>query len=293
MKLWLNGTCCAEADARIAVDERGFLLGEGLFETLAIVRGMAIDLDAHLDRLTRDAGKLSLTLPVDRDALERACKVLITENNLQDSEWACMRITLAGGPAPRGLLPFVPGKVMPRPTLMITVTSMGRAPASLSAIVSSVTVNETSPSVGIKKLGYIDNIWAKRQAATQGADDAILLNTKGRVAEATTANIFVVLSDGSLVTPPVSEGALAGITRARLIMLARQSNIDLRESPLPVPALKTAREILLVNSLIGVCPLHRLDEMTMNENGVIGRRLSAAYHAFINEELKRMVIPSP
>ncbi len=201
--LWLNGHLLPNQEARIDPADRGFLLGDGVFETL---RGTT-HLGRHLARLRAGATVLGIPQPwSDADILQAATAVLAGQD-------AALRITLTRGPAPRGLLP----SAGTQPTLLITASPLPPAPAPAHAIIARTTRrNEHSPLATIKSLNYLDSIVARREAATAGADEAILLNTAGVVAEATAANLFV-LHNTAWTTPPVSDGALPGITRALLL----------------------------------------------------------------------------
>ena len=200
--LWLNGQLLPPAEARINPTDRGFLLGDGVFETLHATNHLA----RHLARLRTGAAILGITVPyTDAEIATAAAAVLAGAE-------AALRITLTRGPAPRGLLAGCG-----QPTLLITAAPLP-APASPAHTIIAQTTrrNEHSPLARIKSLNYLDSILARQEAASAGADDAILLNTAGQVAEATAANLFV-LHAGAWTTPPVADGALPGITRSLLL----------------------------------------------------------------------------
>lgn len=209
MKVWLNGALLDAQAARIAPDDRGFTLGDGVFETLRAVDGGVARLDAHLARMRRGAALLGL--PVPRVDYEQALRETLTANGLSEG---ALRLTLTRGPAPRGVLP----PKDPAPTLLITAGALPPATPVRLVIARITRRNEFSPLSGIKSLAYLDNILARQEAEARGADDALLLNTQGRVAETSTANVFVV-KDGVLITPPLQDGALPGILRAELLRL--------------------------------------------------------------------------
>ncbi|WP_207460606.1 aminotransferase class IV [Azospirillum sp. SYSU D00513] len=238
MPVWLDGALVEDADARIAPNDRGFTLGDGLFETVRLRGGAVLRLDAHLARLRRGAALLGIPLHWTDEALGRA--LLETAQASGCAENGAARLTLTRGPAPRGVLP----PRDPSPTLLVTA---GPAPGPLPParlVVARVTRrNEHSPLSQVKSLNYLDGILARREAEERGADDALLLNTAGRLAETTIANLFLVL-DGRLVTPPLSEGALPGVMRAALL-----ERFDAVEQALPPEALERASEFILTNSL--------------------------------------------
>ncbi|MBL8644366.1 MAG: aminotransferase class IV [Rhodospirillaceae bacterium] len=237
MRLCLNGKLMDEAEARIAPGDRGFLLGDGVFETIAVRGGVGKRLAGHLARLRHDAEVIGLGLPWPDPTLVSLIERVAAENSLTE---AAVRLTVSRGVGPRGLLP----PATPEPTLLITAAPMPDFSEPVRLIVSGATRrNEHSPLTRIKSTNYLDNIIARREAADKGADDAIMLNTAGRVAETTIANVFALIG-GGLVTPPITEGALPGLMRADVLKLGRGE-----ELPLTVEMLTNATEVFLSNAL--------------------------------------------
>jgi branched-chain amino acid aminotransferase len=246
MKLWLNGTLVGAGTARIEPGDRGFTLGDGLFETIRYAEGRAVRLDRHLERLRHGAGFLGI--PLDRSDAEIAAGLdAVIAAQLLTA--AVIRITLTRGPAPRGLLP----PPVPAPTLMIAAAPLASPVPPAHAVIATVTRrNEASPLSRLKTLNYLDNILARREALERGADEAILLNTRGKVAEASAANLFI-LADGVLKTPPVEDGALPGIARA--VLIERCGAIEASLSP---DDLARAGAVFLSNSL-GLRPVAAIE----------------------------------
>lgn len=235
--LWLDGCLLPAGEARVDPGDRGLLLGDGLFETICVRGGRALRLEAHFARLRTGAGLLGLPVPAGDDALADALEQVVRANGLAD---AAVRLTLTAGPGPRGL----PRPVPPRPTLLLTAGPLPPPPPPARLLVArSTRRNEHSPLSRVKSLNYLDSILARREAAAAGADDAVLLNTAGRVAEASAANLFLRLDCG-WVTPPVSEGALPGTMRAVLA-----EAWDAAERPVTVADLHRADAIVLTTAL--------------------------------------------
>lgn len=235
--LWLNGKLVAAGQAQIDPADRGFTLGDGVFETLPAISGQPKHIDRHLARLARGAAVLGFAVPYPRDTIVGGIGMVLVSSGAGDS---VIRITLTRGPAPRGLLP----SETPRPTLMISAGLLPPPAGPAVAIIArSTRRNEMSPVSTIKSLNYLDNILARQEAAEFGAQEAVLLNTKGRVAGATIANVFAVI-DGIVVTPPVAEGALPGIRRGLLLEKGRAVEREITEADL-----QAASEIFLTNSL--------------------------------------------
>jgi branched-chain amino acid aminotransferase len=223
-------------------------LGDGLFETIRFRHGRADRLDRHLARLRAGAGLLALPVPADDAMLETAIAALVAANGLGETALAQARITLTRGPAPRGVLP--PDR--PLPTLLVTAGPAAE-PGPARVVVAGVTRrNELSPLSRVKSLNYLDNILARQEAAGRGADDALLLNTAGRIAESTIANLFLLL-DGVLATPPVADGALPGIMRE--LVIERTGAV---ERPIGPQDLARA-EALFLSSSLGLRAVVELD----------------------------------
>lgn len=247
MTCWLNGALLPTGRAAVSPDDRGFTLGDGLFETVRVDGGQPAHLHRHLCRLRAGAALLGIAVRWSDDALGRALADTIGANRLDTGS---ARLTLSRGPAPRGLLP--PADSLP--TALVTVAGAAPAPVGpVHAILCTTTRrNEWSPLSRIKSLSYLDGVLARLQAAERGAGDALLLNTRGLLAEASAANLLV-LRDGRLLTPPVADGALPGIRRALLI-----ERCGAAETPLP-PDAPARAEAAFLSSSLGLRSLASLD----------------------------------
>ncbi len=236
MILWLNGALLPEDTARIHPADRGLLLGDGLFETMAATGGEVPQIMRHHARLAAGAALLRIPLPLTATALAAACRDLLGANGLAE---AALRLTLTRGPGPRGLAPDPQAS----PTLLLTAAPLPPPGAPPRLVISGIRRDEDSPLAAVKSLNYLPNVLARMEAAERGADDALLLNRAGRVAEASAANLFVRLS-GEWLTPPVAEGALPGIRRACLLEAGR-----LREAAITPAQLRLAQAACLGNAL--------------------------------------------
>jgi len=217
-------------------------LGDGLFETIKVTKGQPRHFHAHMMRLREGAAALAITIPKTDTAIAASIEELLVANALQD---AAVRLTVSRGPAPIGVL--APETQMP--TMLITASALPPAHGPVRAIIAlSTRRNEQSPLARIKSLNYLDSIIARQEAERYGVDDALMLNTQGRLAEATCSNVFFLI-DGSLVTPPVSDGALPGVVRADLIARFRGEELSL-----DLDHLSRAEEAFLCNAF-GIRPL--------------------------------------
>ncbi|MFQ5785320.1 MAG: aminotransferase class IV [Alphaproteobacteria bacterium] len=275
MIVWLNGALCPIDEARIDPRDRGFLLGDGVFETLPANGGRLFRLADHLARMRNGADLLGLpALPADGE-IEQAALATLAANGLAH-DTAALRITYSRGPGPRGLAP--PDALSP--TLLVSVTSSPVRAAPVRAVITRQTRNEASPVSRIKSLNYLDNILARREAEAAGYDDGLLRNGAGALVCASAANLFLV-EDGALVTPAVTEGALPGVTRAVVIELARAMDIAVDETAVAPERLSGAGEAFLTNSLIGVIPLIAVDGLAIGDGapGPVTRRIEESYAA--------------
>lgn len=249
MKVWLDGHVVNQEKARIAPSDRGFTLGDGLFETLLLKDGALHHLEAHLHRMFDGARVLGLAVPETDFA---AAMLEVAQANGLST--AAIRLTLSRGSGPRGLLPPPDG----RPTCLITAAPYGVLPPAHAIIARSTRRNEHSPLSRIKSLNYLDNIIARQEAEGRGANEALLLNTAGRVSEATIANVFI-RRGSHVVTPPVNEGALPGVMRAEMLRSGGE------ERPLGIEDILAADEVFLTSSL-GIRPVARVEGRSFTDH---------------------------
>jgi len=254
MKFWLNGAFQEDRKA-IKINDRGFLLGDGLFETFYVENGQAFEYDAHLNRLFASLKILDIQCPYTIEDLKQSIDACLMENGIS---LGSLRLTVTRGTGPRGLLPPENCDV----TVLITCVGgqMKRhdfPPVSL--MVSSIRRNDTSPTSQLKTIGgYLDNILALQEAKSRGFDDAILLNTKDHIACTTSANIFLKL-DGIWHTPAQEDGILSGIYRDEFIQEQANAAQPVIEQSLTLDDLKRAEQIMLTNSLIGKRLVHEVE----------------------------------
>jgi branched-chain amino acid aminotransferase len=232
--VWLNGKF---TDGTLQLDsgDRGFLLGDGVFETIAVINGRPLWLVEHVHRMERAA--LELGIPCDTVALNGGVASVMEKS---ESKMEVMRLTLSRGVTLRGLA----GQGA-APSLLITLESFDAKnlfqPCRLT--VSTIRRNEFAPSSRLKTLSYVDGVMAAREVAA-AADDALMLNTAGFVASSTVANLFV-LKNGELITPATDQGILSGITRGLLLATAAKPV----ERAVSLTELFSADAVFLTNSL--------------------------------------------
>ncbi|MET3665414.1 aminotransferase class IV [Caulobacter sp. 1776] len=239
-------------DDAMPLDDRGLLLGDGLFETMLALDGTLPHMAAHLDRMA--AGCEVLNLPFARDEAERLVRAAAPAGGR-----FAVRLTLTAGSGGRGL--DRPAATVPRLFATAAPSAPPTTPATL--IVAETRRNEGSPTARLKTLAYLDNVLARAEARAAGADEALMLNNRGEVASAGAANLFWI-EGGRLFTPRLDCGALAGITRARLMALR-----PVEELAAGLEALDRAEAVFLTNSLIGLRPVSRLGARTFGEHPLV------------------------
>ena len=273
--IWLNGRLVPREQAHIDIADRGLLLGDGLFETLRVYGGQAFKLEDHLGRLARGAAELGIPLPLDAPDIASAVQETLEAHHL-DAASTALRITLTRGAGQRGLLP----PEDPKPNLVISVSPYHPAVSGNGfTVVTSKRArrNEGSLTARLKTLQYLDNIVAQTEAAAEGADEALLLNNRNAIACGARSNVFAVIK-GTLLTPPIEEGALPGVTRAAVLHLARELSVATSEARVTLGDLAKAEEAFLTNSLLEIVPVRRVDGWQV-PSGTVTRRLSDAYRA--------------
>jgi branched-chain amino acid aminotransferase len=278
VKVSIDGRSVDTATAAIGVLDHGFLYGDGVFEGLRVRQGHLFRLDDHLRRLAMGAAALGLNLPGGlervRDTLLRTCR----EHGAQE---AYVRFIVTRGEGPLGVDPSECGP--PRTVCIvgdIALHSHDKQERGIDMITSSwrrPPADVLDPR--IKSLNYLNSVLAKREARLRGADEALLLNVRGLVAEAAVANVFVVRR-GVLLTPPVTDGALEGVTRQSVIELARERGVETQEVSLGRADLLAADEVFLTGSGAGILPVATLDGSQIGTGGrALTRALRDAYLA--------------
>jgi branched-chain amino acid aminotransferase len=265
----VNGALCAPGDARLSPFDHGLLVGDGVFETLRVYRGVPFAWRRHLDRLARSADGLGLPLP-DAGELRAAADAVLAANGVDEAR---LRITVTGGPSPLGS-----ERGDARPTVIVAATACSTRPESVSVVVVPWPRNERGATAGLKTISYAENVRALAHARASGADEAVFANTVGNLCEATGSNVFLVGDDGTLVTPPGDAGCLLGVTRALTIGLCAQLGIACDERDLPIDALRNTTEAFLTSTTREVQAISAVDGRALpSAPGETTRRLAEAF----------------
>lgn len=265
---WLEGRLLDAREARLCVLDRGLQYGDGVFETLRAERGKVFFLAAHLARLERGLGAIDIPSEGVSELARRGLGEVLSKLRGVPS---VLKVIVTRG-ASAGPTVLVTGREDPRPR-----------PEALTAVTASFPRNERSPLVRIKSLNYLEMVLARMEATRAGVDEALLLNTRSRLAESSAANIFAEV-EGRLLTPREDEGCLPGIVRQQLLALAGKIDVEVAEGTLSLEELRVSREAFLTNSRIGVATLASLDGARIGD-GRAGRLTSTLKEAFRQLEL--------
>ena len=278
IKVWIDGQIVDGKDAQLSIFDRGFLYGDSIYEVLRTFSGKPFGLEEHLQRLESSAAGLRLPLP-PRDRIRQAILQTCAAANTPD---AYIRIIVTRGSGEMGLDTGLADETR----LVVIVRPVQLPPTSAySEGVAVAIVGHSRSAPGavdpqIKSGNYLASILALAEAKSRGAFEALLCDGVGRVSEGSTSNFFIVRR-GRLVTPPVSVGILEGITRRKVIELARAERMAVDEQPLWPTDLKRADEMLLSSSVRGLLPIVRVDDTVIGggKPGPVVRRIMALYDA--------------
>lgn len=270
----IQGVVTPPSEAKVSVYDRGFLYGDGVFETLRTYRGRPFAIEEHLERLEGSARAVGIALPVSRDVLTReVLDLLAAANNAESS----LRIMITRGEGPVGLDPALATS----PTRVMLAEPIAPMPIAIYRDGVSVTTERTERAAdaapGAKVMNYLAAMLALQRAKARGAHEALLLDAQGRVLEGVTSNFFAVV-DGELMTAPTG-AILAGITRAHVITRAASLGIATRFAAIDKADLERASEAFLTSSLREIVPVVRVDERAIGDGrpGPVTRRIHAAF----------------
>lgn len=279
--VYLNGALIPRSEAKISVMDYGFLFGYGLFETMRAYNGVVFRLDSHLARLAKSAERLEIR--IDTTSLKNAVMAPIQANKLKEAR---VRLTVSVGEG--SLVPDV--RTCINPTILVMAAKYTPYPPEIyergfSVIISSIHRNSQSPVSRMKTANYLESLLSRQEARTQGVDDALLLNEKGQLAEATTSNLFLV-SRNILKTPRLESGILPGVTRGVILELASRLGIEALEADIQLEELMAAGEAFLTNSIIEVMPVTAISGKAIGSGrpGAITRQLMTAYKDLVLRE---------
>lgn len=277
LKIYLDGALVPESQAKVSVFDHGLLYGDGVFEGIRFYNGRVFRLEQHIRRLYDCARALLLNIPLTPEEMIRATCETIRANNLRDGY---IRLVITRGVGPMGLSPFK----CPKPSIVIIAASIALYPKEAYGTgLTMATVATRRPSHDmlspqVKSLNYLNNVMAKVEAIQAGAEEGLMLNDAGLVAECTGDNLFIV-RDGTISTPPLTAGALDGITRGVVFEIARELGLPMRERNLSRHDIYTADECFLTGTAAEVIAAVKLDQRAIGTGkpGDITNRIIARF----------------
>jgi D-alanine transaminase len=271
---YVNGRYRPLAGEAIALEDRGYQFADGVYEVIKVLAGRPRDLERHLDRLQRSLAALEIAAPMSRAALTSVLFETLRRNRLRD---ALLYVQVTRGTAPRNHV--YPKQA--RPSLVVTARKPGFPNARERAEgVGVITLPDLRwGRCDIKSISLLPNVMARQQAAAAGCREAWLVDQAGRVTEGSASNAYIVDQGGRLVTHPLSERILGGITRSVVLELARAEGIPVDERPFSVAEAQAAREAALSSTSSMLLPVTAIDERTVGNGhpGSVVRRLLELY----------------
>jgi branched-chain amino acid aminotransferase len=288
--MYAAGRIAAEREAHVSALDAGLMLGAGLFETLRTYGGRAFRLRQHLARLRASGQTFRIFLGETDDEIEGIIGRLLAANGVADAR---IRITATRGP----IFEELADDEAPRATLLVTAGGQASYPPELyergaTVVVSDIRINETDPRTFHKTTNFLANLLAIQDAHRARAAEALRFNGRRRLAEGAISNVFLV-SGGRLLTPPVEDGLMAGVTRAAVLELAAEVGVPAEQRSLTVHDVLDAEEVFLTNSIMEVMPVVRIeqhevgpkdDPQRLGKPGPVTCRLAEAYKALVAHE---------
>jgi len=280
--VYLNGQFLADSEARISIHDRGFLYGDGLFDTMRAYEGIPFRIEDHIERLRNSADCLGITIGAAPGEIKEIINELLARNGLEN---AYLRITVTRG-IHSGDLSF--DSAGPSTLLIVARPLTTPSEADYERGVSAALVQgcgNPAPIARHKTISYLPYLIARELAAKSGAREAILVDDDGMILESSTGNVFIVLGE-EIVTPPVIAGILPGIARKTVLELAPSIGIKAKEDTVAVKDLASASEAFVTNSIVEILPITHIDGKGLGDNaGEVTRRISRAY----KEEVKKYI----
>ncbi len=273
---YVNGRFLRQGDAGVSIEDRGYQLGDGIYEVWAVIDGKLADAEGHFVRLKRSLGELQIDMPMSREALTVALRETVRRNRVR---YGIVYLQVTRGVARRDhAFPTVPVA----PTVVITARSIDRDGAEAKAAkgVSVITLPDNRwGRCDIKTINLLPNVLAKQAAKEEGGFEALLVDADGLVTEGASSNAWIVDREGVLRTRDTGANILRGVTRLSIIDVARQAGYKVEERPFTVAEAKAAREVFVTGAGALVMPVVRIDDSPVGNGhpGEVASALRAAY----------------
>ncbi len=282
-KIYIDGKFCSEASAKVSVFDHGLLYGDGIFEGIRFYNGRVFRLEEHLERLWDSARSICLKIPLTRQEMTEALLETIRQNHLRDGY---IRLLVTRGVGNLGLNP----EQCKNPSVIIIVATIAlyhedfyRRGLNIVTVATRRS-NPASLNPAVKSLNYLNNVMARIEANLAGADEALMLNDAGNVAECTADNVFII-KHGQIFTPPITAGALRGITRSVVFDIASEFDLKVMEVNLTRHDIFVADECFLTGTAAEIVPVVKADGRPIGNGrpGPITTRIIARFRELTRE----------
>ena len=283
LTIYIDGKFVPESEAKVSVFDHGLLYGDGIFEGIRFYNGRVFRLEEHLDRLWDSARSICLEIPVSREEMTEALLETIRQNGLRDGY---IRQIVTRGVGNLGLNPMQ----CKRPSIIIIAATIALYPEEVYrnglTIVTCATrrMNAAALNPAVKSLNYLNNVMARIEANLAGADEALMLNDAGNVAECTADNVFII-KKGQIFTPPITAGALRGITRSVVFEIAAEMGMEVSETDITRHDVFVADECFLTGTAAELIPVIKADGRVIGTGkpGPISTRMIARFRELVRE----------
>jgi branched-chain amino acid aminotransferase len=283
LQIYIDGEFFDQADAKVSVFDHGLLYGDGIFEGIRFYNGRVFRMEEHMDRLWESARSICLEIPLSRPEMDEALLETIRQNDLHDGY---VRLIVTRGVGNLGLNPAQ----CKRPSVIVIASTISLYPEEVyrnGLTVVTVPTRRMGPATlnpAIKSLNYLNNVLARIEANLSNADEALMLNDAGNIAECTADNVFIV-KRGQIMTPPITAGALRGITRSVVFDIAAELGIKISEPELTRHDLFIADEAFLTGTAAEIIPMIKVDGRTIGSGqpGPITTRMMTRFRELTRE----------
>jgi D-alanine transaminase len=278
---YVNGRYLSRAEASVSIEDRGYQFADGAYEVCEVWGGCLVDEQRHMARLDRSLKELRITQPMSAAALSIVMRETVRRNRVREGS---VYVQITRGVAPRDF-PFPPVGTRPTVVVMARSNDLARLEQLAAKGIAVVTVPDIRwRRVDIKSISLLPNVLAKQVARDKGAREAWLINAQGRVTEGASSNAWIVSREGKLITHPLGNDILAGITRSVVIDIINVQGLDFEERAFSVDEAYAAREAFVTSASQTVLPVVSIDGRPVGNGtpGLIATALRRDYHRYAN-----------
>ncbi len=272
---YVNGRYVPHDQAAVHVEDRGFQFADGIYEVVTIVRGRMVDEEPHLDRLERSLSEMEIAMPMARPVLQRVMGELVRRNRVRDG---ILYLQITRGAAPRSH-EYPSSAIAPSLVMTTRQTDMLASPRFATGAKAITVPDIRWQRCDIKTVSLVPNCMAKTAAVRAKAYEALMIDADGNVTEGTSSNVWIVASDGRLVTRPPTNAILNGVTRLSILRIAAEEGIEIEQRLFSIDEAKSAREAFVSSATSFATPIVQIDDTVIGNGapGPLSRRLMQAY----------------